>query len=53
MKKIKNVSFKCSLSFNLSQLKNHWKCSINFLNKSLKNNFIPLILIVSYYEMGW
>ncbi|NHB22459.1 type III restriction endonuclease, partial [Helicobacter pylori] len=49
----KNVSFKCSLSFNLSQLKNHWKCSINFLNKSLKNNFIPLILIVSYYEMGW
>ncbi len=52
MKKIKNVSFKCSLSFNLSQLNNQ-KCSINFLNKSLKNNFIPLILIVSSYEMGW
>ncbi|AFI06306.1 hypothetical protein [Helicobacter cetorum] len=45
----KNGSFKCSLSFKLNSIKNHLKYNTNFLNKSLKNNFIPLILIVSSY----
>ncbi len=46
----KNVSFKCSLSF---KLKIVWKYNTNFLNKSLKNNFIPLALATSSYEMSW
>ncbi|EJB84586.1 type III restriction-modification system DNA endonuclease [Helicobacter pylori Hp H-11] len=51
--KDKYVSFKRSLSFNLSQLKIIWKYNTNFLNKSLKNNFIPLALATSSYEMSW
>ncbi|RVZ61042.1 site-specific DNA-methyltransferase [Helicobacter pylori] len=53
MRTIKNVSFKRSLSFKLNSIKIIWKYNTNFLNKSLKNNFIPLALATSSYEMSW